>query len=163
MASFIELDNTNEKKHNLVKKENSNELIWTNGTYNEKTQRPVSMNKQHNRMYQDKNVIDNDNQQFASSGTTINTTNIEQMQDLESIHNDTTLANIQDEGEMLSIIQSQGFVKKNNKRDGQNEKLNSRHMMIQKGVSPFINPNDYVKHLETENDFLRPIDSNYVE
>jgi hypothetical protein len=152
-----------EQNFRITKKDNSNELLWSNGSYNEKTQRHISMNKQHNRMYQDKHMIDQPNQQFSSQNNTHIST-MSGMDDLDTtVFQNETLANIHDEGSMLSIIQDQGFVKKNNKRDGQNEKLSSRHMMIQKGVRPFIDPNDYVKHLETENDFLRPKDSNYIE
>ncbi len=155
-----------QKNYTIEKKDNINELIWKNGSFNEKTQRPTSMNKQHSRMYQDKKQIVDDFNNFSNEQDQIN--NNSNGLELESVFHNNHLANIdignnRNDGDILSVIQDQGFVKKNNKREGQNEKLSSRHMMIQKGVSPFINPNDYVKHLETENDFLRPKDSNYIE
>jgi hypothetical protein len=163
-------ENHQNQNYTIERKENTNELIWKNGSFNEKTQRPTSMNKQHSRMYQDKKQIVDDFNYFSNEQqqNNNNSNGLEVEVELESVFHNNHLANIdvgnnRYEGDILSVIQDQGFVKKNNKREGQNEKLSSRHMMIQKGVSPFINPNDYVKHLETENDFLRPKDSNYIE
>ena len=55
-----------------------------------------------------------------------------------------------------------GFIKQNNKREGQNEKLLSRGMMIQKNINPFLDTSHYVKHLDAEENFLRPKDSNFT-
>ena len=54
-----------------------------------------------------------------------------------------------------------GFIHKENKLNGQNEKLSSRHMIVQKGINPFVNTENYVDHLNTETSFLRPKDSNF--
>lgn len=56
-----------------------------------------------------------------------------------------------------------GFIHKENKLNGQNEKLSSRHMIVQKGINPFVNTENYVDHLNTETSFLRPKDSNFSE
>lgn len=55
----------------------------------------------------------------------------------------------------------QGFIRQNNRRDGQNEKLHDRGLNIQKSFNPFLTGGDYVQHLNTETEFLRPRDSNY--
>lgn len=54
-----------------------------------------------------------------------------------------------------------GFIHKENKLNGQNEKLSSRHMIVQKGINPFVNTENYVDHLNTETSFLRPKNSNF--
>ena len=54
-----------------------------------------------------------------------------------------------------------GFIHKENRLNGQNEKLSSRHMIVQKGINPFVNTENYVDHLNTETSFLRPKDSNF--
>ena len=56
-----------------------------------------------------------------------------------------------------------GFIHKQNKLDGQNEKLSSRHMIVQKGINPFVDTSNYLDHLDMETSFLRPRDSNYNE
>lgn len=56
----------------------------------------------------------------------------------------------------------QGFIRQNNRRDGQNEKLHDRGLNIQKSFNPFLTGGDYVEHLNTETEFLRPRDSNYT-
>ena len=56
-----------------------------------------------------------------------------------------------------------GYMMKETKRISQNEKLSTRHMMIQKGINPFVNTTNYVDHLDTETSFLRPQDSNIKE
>lgn len=61
----------------------------------------------------------------------------------------------------LDRIIPEGFIKQNTKRDGQNEKLLSRGMMIQKSINPFLDTTNYIKHLDAEDEFLRPKDSNF--
>jgi hypothetical protein len=56
----------------------------------------------------------------------------------------------------------EGFIKQNTKRDGQNEKLLSRGMMIQKNINPFLDTSKYINHLDAEENFLRPKDSNFT-
>jgi hypothetical protein len=55
----------------------------------------------------------------------------------------------------------EGFTKQSNKREGQNEKLLSRGMMIQKNINPFLDTSHYLKHLDEEQNYLRPKDSNF--
>jgi hypothetical protein len=56
-----------------------------------------------------------------------------------------------------------GFIKKESKTSGQNEKLSSRHMIVQKSCNPYIDGNNYIQHLDTEASFLRPKDSLYFK
>lgn len=63
----------------------------------------------------------------------------------------------------LGNFNQDGFVHKLNKLGGQNEKLSNRHMIVQKGINPFVNTNNYIEHLDMETSFLRPKDSNNEE
>lgn len=54
-----------------------------------------------------------------------------------------------------------GFIHKENKLNGQNEKLSNRHMIVQKGINPYVNTENYIDHLDMETSFLRPKDSNF--
>ena len=54
----------------------------------------------------------------------------------------------------------EGFIRNSNKREGQNEKLLSRGMTIQKNMNPFLNSGNYIKHLDAEEEYLRPRSSN---
>lgn len=56
-----------------------------------------------------------------------------------------------------------GFIHKEKKLNGQNEKLSTRHMIVQKGINPFVNTENYIDHLDTETSFLRPKNSNFDE
>ena len=66
------------------------------------------------------------------------------------------------ETEIIDLSKTtKGFIHKENKLGGQNEKLSNRHMMVQKGINPFVNTNNYLEHLNNETSFLRPKDSNF--
>ena len=68
----------------------------------------------------------------------------------------------QDTNQVIDLTSAtKGFIHKENKLNGQNEKLSSRHMIVQKGINPFVNTENYVDHLNTETSFLRPKDSNF--
>jgi len=56
-----------------------------------------------------------------------------------------------------------GFIHKENKLQGQNEKLSNRHMIMQKGINPYVNTENYIEHLNNETSFLRPKDSNLAD
>ena len=47
------------------------------------------------------------------------------------------------------------------KKDAHNDKLSSRHMIIQKNINPYLNTNNYIDDLINQDEFLRPIDSNF--
>jgi hypothetical protein len=57
----------------------------------------------------------------------------------------------------------EGFIHKQKKLDGQNEKLSNRYMIVQKGMNPFVDTNNYINHIDMETSFLRPINSNFSE
>tara|TARA_B100001063_G_C16429660_1_gene388249 strand:+ start:214 stop:561 length:348 start_codon:yes stop_codon:yes gene_type:complete len=88
-----------------------------------------------------------------------------QKQDNETIQvclNDETRYNEVNEIIDISKI-PKGFIHKENKLNGQNEKLSNRHMIVQKGINPYVNTENYVTHLDTETSFLRPKDSNFSD
>lgn len=48
-----------------------------------------------------------------------------------------------------------------NKRDVCNNRISQRDMLIQTNVNPFLTKLNYVKNIETQENFLRPQDSNF--
>jgi hypothetical protein len=62
---------------------------------------------------------------------------------------------------MDSNMNNQIFRQRTKKREEQNEKLSSRHMIIQKSINPFVNNGNYIDHIDMEDSFLRPKDSNF--
>ena len=112
-------------------------LKWSNNTTQERSERKK-------RVKQEENIVD-----------------IALMEGSDMCNN---VGNDLDSQNMITDIDRlvpNGFVKQNNKRDGQNEKLLSRGMMIQKSINPFLGGNNYLKDLDTEDTFLRPKDSNF--
>lgn len=63
----------------------------------------------------------------------------------------------------MGSFSQDGFIHKLNKLGGQNEKLSNRHMIVQKGINPFVDTSNYIDHLDMETTFLRPKDSNSKE
>lgn len=116
--------------------ENYIEEKWTNGTQNIKSERIKKF------------VHDVENCDGLSSNINNDFISIEEEYQMNNIPNINT--NMNDEI----------FKQKSKKREEQNLKLSSRHMIIQKNVNPFLNNNDYIKHIDMEDEFLRPKDSN---
>ena len=50
----------------------------------------------------------------------------------------------------------QGYTRKSNKRDEQNEKLSGREMMVQTSINPFMKKQNYLDDIKQENTYLRP-------
>ncbi len=50
----------------------------------------------------------------------------------------------------------QGYTRKSNKRDEQNEKLSGREMMVQTSINPFMNNQNYLDDIKKESEYLRP-------
>ena len=50
----------------------------------------------------------------------------------------------------------QGYTRKSNKREEQNEKLSGREMMVQTSINPFINNQNYLDDIKKESTYLRP-------
>tara|TARA_B110000495_G_C22870414_1_gene507577 strand:- start:499 stop:813 length:315 start_codon:yes stop_codon:yes gene_type:complete len=48
-----------------------------------------------------------------------------------------------------------------NKRQECCERLSNRKLVIQKSINPYLNGNNYINDLNTQNKFLIPKDSNY--
>ena len=48
-----------------------------------------------------------------------------------------------------------------NKRDVCNDRISQRDMLIQTNINPFLTKLNYVKNIETQQNFLRPQDSNF--
>ena len=107
---------------------------WSNNTSYERTERKEKREKERNT---DNNIVE----QALQENLALNDYN-----------------NIQTEFDRLV---PDGFSKQNNKREGQNEKLLNRGMMIQKSINPFLNTSNYLEHLDAEENFLRPKDSNF--
>lgn len=141
------------------------QLKWTNGTLNEKSRRED----------REKFVSDNIEQQVANQ--IMNSQSNEFMTLEENIR---PTMSYNDDGYGMSIEESQQpnwhpdmnqsieqnmneqiFKQRSKKREEQNEKLSSRHMIIQKSINPFVNNGNYIDHIDMEDSFLRPKDSNF--
>jgi hypothetical protein len=71
---------------------------------------------------------------------------------------------IENNKEIINLNKTpEGFIHKQKKLDGQNEKLSNRYMIVQKGMNPFVDTNNYINHIDMETSFLRPINSNFSE
>tara|TARA_A100001011_G_C14131855_1_gene765797 strand:+ start:287 stop:721 length:435 start_codon:yes stop_codon:yes gene_type:complete len=58
-------------------------------------------------------------------------------------------------------IAQQGFQKKENKREDQNNKMLEREMIMQTNQNPFMIKNNYVDDLTVQDEFLKPKNSSY--
>jgi uncharacterized membrane protein YgaE (UPF0421/DUF939 family) len=80
--------------------------------------------------------------------------NLLENKNTESIEN---TKNTKNESIMNNNLQNE-FKKK---KDFHNEKLSSRHMIIQTNVNPYLESNNYIDDLINQDEFLRPRDSNF--
>tara|TARA_B100001057_G_C22853223_1_gene951808 strand:+ start:2323 stop:2688 length:366 start_codon:yes stop_codon:yes gene_type:complete len=53
------------------------------------------------------------------------------------------------------------IVEPNNKRSETNERMSTRHMIIQKPINPFLKDSDYLNDINVQDTLLRPKDSNF--
>lgn len=111
---------------------------WSNGTKMERSskQHQYQYQQEHNNHYLDTQYNDYNHNQTMN--VYMNTDSQQQQQQ--------------------HIIQD-GYQQREKKRDNQNEKLSMRSLTIQKGMNPFINSTQYIQHLEQEEEFLRPRNS----
>jgi len=49
---------------------------------------------------------------------------------------------------------------KNSKRENNSDKIYERGLTPQVGMNPFLQGNNYIQDLETQNEFLKPMNSN---
>lgn len=140
------------------------EMKWKNGTINEKSMknRGNDMNNQNNQ--------DNQKIIFPSSSNMglNNNTNYTFLESNESQENFINTHNPQLTGDLRQgldgiDLNKEIFTQRSKHREEQNEKLSTRSMVIQKNINPFVTEGTYVEHLDAEDSFLRPRDSNYGE
>jgi hypothetical protein len=55
-----------------------------------------------------------------------------------------------------NVVIPDGYQQREKYRENQNEKLSSRSMVIQKSINPFINSDNYIQHLDEQEQYLRP-------
>lgn len=116
-------------------------LSWTNGEKYEKTKRIFNGENKNSNEYDIKNMVMNnriDNDIYNKNY-------------IDTLYN----SNIKDDNNFLDVNEKQ------NKREMHNEKLSSRDMLIQSNTNPFFKNTNYIDHLNMEEQFLRPQDSNY--
>ena len=58
-------------------------------------------------------------------------------------------------------IAQQGFQKKENKREDQNNKMLEREMIMQTNQNPYMMKNNYIEDLSIQDQFLKPKNSSY--
>ena len=80
----------------------------------------------------------------------------------ERNNNSQKLVNIEKKTKMKKKVtfNNTEFTRFSNKRNSQNEKLLQRDPIIQTNINPFIQRTSYVEHIDKEDEFLRPKDSN---
>lgn len=61
----------------------------------------------------------------------------------------------------MTTYSQEGFTNKFNKRNVLNNKLNERYLTGQISRNPFMNNNDYIEDIKTQDAFLVPRNSNY--
>ena len=59
-----------------------------------------------------------------------------------------------------NLQESDQFTRISKKREEQNDKLSMRDLVAQTSVNPFLKNTNYVEDLSTQDEFLRPKDSN---
>jgi hypothetical protein len=131
------------------------QLKWSNGSINERSIKRVVIVKEDNVSNTEYNkVIDN-------GGLELGTIN-----DFNHIGENLYYNEGQNKPDIRQGINGghlnkEVFTQRTKHREEQNEKLSNRHMVIQKNINPFVTNGNYIDHLNTEDEFLRPKDSNY--
>lgn len=70
--------------------------------------------------------------------------------------------NADDDPQLLyGNIAREGFIKKENKREDNNNKMLEREMIMQTNQNPFMTKNNYVDDLTIQDEFLKPKNSSY--
>jgi len=72
-----------------------------------------------------------------------------------------TLENLENNNEFNIITNENIKTGAPNKRDVCNDRISKRDMLIQTNVNPFLTKLNYVNNIETQENFLRPQDSNF--
>ena len=117
-------------------------LKWSSGESYERTIRQTGNRKQVYNSDEERNI---NSQNFGSS---MNSVNPEIYSELNK------------EMKKKITFNNSEFTRFSNKRNSQNEKLLQRDPIIQTNVNPFIQRSSYIDHIDKEDEFLRPKDSN---
>lgn len=133
------------------------QLKWSNGTINEKSMKK-NITKINNTGISNKSVNNNN---IIMGDIELGTIN-----DMNNIGNNifgNEIINTPDIRENLKgcDLNKEIFTQRTKYREEQNEKISNRLMVIQKNINPFVTNGNYIEHLNTEDAFLRPKDSNY--
>jgi hypothetical protein len=123
------------------------ELIWSNG---EKYEKSLKYEKPNLKKIQ-KNNNNNNN----------NNNDIDNFNNFEQCEN-AIMNNISNDDMFLSNNNNEIF-RINNKREEANHKLSERYLVGQTKQNPFMLDNDYIKDLDTQQNFLIPKNSNNNE
>ena len=59
-----------------------------------------------------------------------------------------------------NIITDRMDLRDRNTREINSERISQRELLIQTSINPFMSSNDYLRDLEVQDEFLRPLDSN---
>jgi len=130
------------------------ELIWSNGEKYEKSLKSDNPNLQKTQQTQQTNNNNHGNKNENNSVDNFN--NFEQCENV-------IMNNISEDDMFLSNNidnNNNEIFRINNKREEANHKLSERYLVGQTKQNPFMLDNDYIKDLDTQQNFLIPKNSN---
>jgi len=131
------------------------ELIWSNGEKYEKSLKYENPNL--------KKIQKNNNNNNNNSNNNSNTNDIDNFNNFEQCEN-AIMNNISNDDMFLSNNNNNNEIFRiNNKREEANHKLSERYLVGQTKQNPFMLDNDYIKDLDTQQNFLIPKNSNNNE
>lgn len=122
------------------------ELIWSNGEKYEKSLKSDNPNLQQT-------------QQTNNYGNGNENNNVDNFNNFEQCEN-VIMNNIPEDDMFLSNNNNNEIFRINNKREEANHKLSERYLVGQTKQNPFMLDNNYIKDLDTQQNFLIPKNSN---
>ena len=124
------------------------ELIWSNGEKYEKSLKSDNPNLQQIRQTNN-----------YGNGNRNENNNVDNFNNFEQCEN-VIMNNIPEDDMFLSNNNNNEIFRINNKREEANHKLSERYLIGQTKQNPFMLDNNYIKDLDTQQNFLIPKNSN---
>ncbi len=128
------------------------ELIWSNGGKYEKSLKSDNPNLQQTQQTQQTEQTNN----YGNGNENNNVDNFNNFEQCENV----IMNNIPEDDMFLSNNNNNEIFRINNKREEANHKLSERYLIGQTKQNPFMLNNNYIKDLDTQQNFLIPKNSN---